>query len=181
MTAPSNPTVIRRMTYLGVAGLAFQVGHFGEHLAQFGYWVLHPTATPWLSPWAIASRDVLSADPAFGVELLHLVGNVVFLLGLLLLMRLPAAHRIHNPMLRTAAALQLVHVAEHVLLTLTRAWTGSAIGFSTAFGYLQGGQLSSYRVLWHFVVNLIVTAYAVRAVSTAVRGGLVGDLTPATG
>jgi len=84
-------------------------------------------------------------------------------------------------MLRTAAALQLVHVAEHVLLTLTRAWTGSAIGFSTAFGYLQGGQLSSYRVLWHFVVNLIVTAYAVRAVSTAVRGGLVGDLTPATG
>ncbi len=136
---------IRLLTYVGVAGLSFQVAHFGEHLAQFAYWVVHPTSTPWLSPWAAASRDALSADPAIGVELLHLLGNGIFLGGLLALMA--ATRPRGNPMLRIATVLQVVHVAEHIALTVTRMFSGSAIGISTAFGLLEGGQLSSYRVL----------------------------------
>lgn len=172
---------IRLLTYVGVAGLSFQVAHFGEHLAQFAYWVVHPTSTPWLSPWAVASRDVLSADPAFGVELLHLLGNGIFLAGLLALVAATRPTGNTNPMLRIATVLQVVHVVEHVALTVTRMFAGSAIGISTAFGLLEGGQLSSYRVLWHFVVNLIVTVYAVRGMTAAVRGGLVEDLAAAAG
>jgi hypothetical protein len=176
MRSPQKPSTVKRLTYLGVAGLAFQVGHFGEHLAQFGYWLIHPTATPWLSPWAIASRNALSSDPAFGVELLHLLGNALFLVGLLAIIAVPAVSRSGAGNLRTATALQVAHVAEHIALTATRMWGGTAIGISTAFGLLEGGQLSSYRVLWHFVVNLIVTVYAVRGLAEAARNGLIDDL-----
>lgn len=176
-----SPAASRRLTYLGVAGIAFQVGHFAEHLAQFVYWIIHPTATPWLSPWAVTLRDALSNDPAFGVELLHLVGNAVFLGGLLALLSVPTLSDPARATLRMSAGLQAVHVAEHVLLTVTRALSGSAFGLSTAFGALSGSQLSSYRVLWHFVVNLVVTVYAVRGIARSLRGGLVEELAAANG
>ena len=39
-----------------VAGVAFQVFHFLEHGLQLGYWFLHPTAAPWLTPWAVLGQ-----------------------------------------------------------------------------------------------------------------------------
>ena len=69
-----------------------------------------------------------------------------------------------DPLLRKAVAWQGVHVAEHVLLTVTWLMFGKTIGISTFFGLVAAGPfLSSYRVWWHFVINLIVTVYAARA------------------
>ena len=69
--------------------LGFQAFHVLEHGIQIGYWFGHPQAAPFLTPWAVVGRDVLAAPlgrgPARGAELLHLVGNLLFLGGLLLL------------------------------------------------------------------------------------------------
>lgn len=166
-------TQIRRLTYVAVAAVAFQIAHFGEHLAQMTYWAVHPTSTPWLTPWATAARDSLSNDPASGVELLHLLGNAFFLTGLVAMWFLPAASGAARDDVRIATGLQVVHVLEHVALTVTLTLGGTALGISTGFGTLSGGALSSYRVVWHFVFNLVVTAYAVRALARAQSEGLV--------
>lgn len=169
----SAMNTIRRITYLVVAAIAFQVVHFGEHLAQITHWAIHPSAPPWLTPWAADARDALSGDPAVGVELLHLLGNAFFLVGLVAMWLLPAAQGAARADVRIATGLQVVHVLEHVALTVTLTLGGTALGISTGFGTLSGGALSSYRVVWHFVFNLVVTAYAVRALARAQNEGLV--------
>ena len=160
----------RVLTHITVGAMAFQVAHFVEHGAQFAYWVAHPTATPWLTPWAEIARDSLSASPATGVELLHLLGNGVFWIGLIAFAALPSGQG--QPQLRTAIWLQGAHVLEHVVLTATWVFGGAALGFSTAFGMFEGGALSSYRVVWHFTINLFVTLYAIRPFVRAWRGTL---------
>src|SRR5580704_5003186 len=83
------------------AGLAFQVGHFAEHAMQFGVWVLGDLShmcgrdTPWMSPWVtglvrLAGLFMIpQADEArrmmLGMEVLHLVGNTIFLVSLVCL------------------------------------------------------------------------------------------------
>jgi len=170
----------RALWAVAVAGVAFQVLHFAEHLLQAGYWLLHPTQAPWMTPWGKAGRDALSAETdgqmATGTELLHLLGNGVFFVGLaaagLLAHRLLAAARSaptvgtlrqRLPGLHKALWAQGFHLAEHVLLTLTWMWGGSAIGFTNLFGTIEPGTTLVWttRVWAHFALNLVATVYAV--------------------
>lgn len=156
----------RTAAYVAVGALAFQAVHLIEHAAQLGYWFLHPDRAPWLTPWAAEGRDVLAVggDPKLGSELLHLVGNLIFLAGLLGLAALLAGRPIPGKRsLRLALLIQGLHTFEHVLLTTTTVFFGKAIGFTTAFGFATGVGLTSLRVWAHFAINLVATWFAARA------------------
>ncbi len=181
-----SPRTFRIITSVAVAGVAFQVAHFVEHIAQLGYWFMHPLEAPWLTPWAAVGRDALAAggNAATGTELLHLIGNVVFFVGLIgLCVTLACKRRAlgDHPPLRKAVSWQGFHVVEHIALTTTWLLFGKAIGVSTLFGLVAAGPfLSSYRVWWHFMINLIATVYAVRAIREfADERLLYPDLSPA--
>lgn len=161
---------------LAMGGIGFQIVHFVEHTAQLGYWFAHPTAAPWLTAWAEAGRGWLSHDPGRGNELLHLVGNAIFLAGLVALWYLATPKL--NDKLNRALWVQGFHVVEHTLLTASFLVWGVARGFSTLFGALETTSLFVFRVWWHFVFNLAATWYAVGAVRvwwqvrlTAARAG----------
>ncbi|MGH8945624.1 MAG: DUF6008 family protein [Acidimicrobiia bacterium] len=171
-----GPRARRVVRDVAVAALVFQIVHFIEHLAQLGYWVLNPVSAPWLTPWAITGRDLLIVDgtAASGNELLHLVGNLIFLGGLLALVTLarsePRGEEI--PYLRPALWVQTVHVVEHLLLTGTYLAFGTAIGVTTLFGAASGAFGSGLRVWAHFLLNLVGTYLAIRAVVELQRRGL---------
>lgn len=150
--------------------LGFQVFHVLEHGIQIGYWFGHPTAAPFLTPWAVFGRDALAAPlgrgPAGGAELLHLVGNLLFLGGLLLLAAVwrydgrsaPLRSDVGVRRVRWATWAQVLHVAEHVLLTTTFIVAGSANGLSTGFGALPAGPVGgAVRVWMHFGLNAVPT------------------------
>lgn len=155
---------------LGV--LVFQMVHSAEHVAQATYWLFNPTGAPWMSPWAMGLVNGLATisggTPALGMELLHLIGNGIFLAGLLLAVRLPERYK--NPemlrWLRLATIVQTLHFAEHVLLTASVAVSGRAIGVSTMFGLLTPGTpaANGYRVLFHLTINVVALVFAVKAV-----------------
>jgi len=177
----------RAITYIAVAGVAFQVVHFIEHVAQLGYWFAHPLEAPWLTPWAVVGRDMLAAGGAAvtGTELLHLIGNVIFFVGLIGMCLVLVCQRrsiTDHQLLKKGIMWQGVHVAEHVALTTTWLVFGKSMGISTFFGLVSAGPfLSSYRVWWHFVINLIVTVYAARALKGFAKERLLyPDLVPAT-
>lgn len=163
------------LKYLAVGALAFQMVHLIEHVAQLGYWIAHPLEAPWLTPWAIEGRDALAAggNLALGNELLHLVGNLIFLGGLLALVLYSRRREQETPSpLRIAMVVQGIHVAEHVVLTATSSVWGKAAGLSTFFGLVSGPVTTSYRVWFHFLVNLVATWYAARAVMVLHSRGL---------
>lgn len=162
-----------------IALLGFQVFHLFEHLIQLGYWVMHPSARPYMTPWALNGVDGIAAwfdrlpgttsAMAGGMEGLHLVGNVLFLVGII---ALGASSQRRLPGLQTAFVFQGLHVAEHVLLTMTLWMFGTPLGVSTLFGaafdYSWGGTL---RVWFHFMINLGGTIPAAIALRSAVRFG----------
>lgn len=157
---------------VAAGGLGFQVVHVLEHVAQAGVWMAHPNQPPFLTPWAIAGRDALAVggDAALGNELLHLVGNLIFLAGLVALALLARRRQAGGRALRLALVVQSLHVSEHLALTLTAATMGEAVGITTAFGLLDaGGPLWALRVNAHFVWNAVATVAAVGAVGTYVR------------
>lgn len=148
-----------------ILALSFQVTHFIEHVAQLGYWVTHPLDAPFLTPWAASAARSLSGS-SLGVEALHLVGNVVFLGGLVLLWRVVRQDVSRSSSARMGLIVQSAHVAEHLLLTASVAVSGSPFGISTLFGLLTPGPGAwTYRVWLHFLVNLAATCFAVRAVA----------------
>lgn len=163
----------RGLLAVALAALAFQVLHVAEHLLQVAHWVVLPSQGAWLTPWAAAGRDALAAvadgRAGTGGELLHLLGNALFLAGLLVLGRL-VAHRApagDGPAhLRRATVTQVLHVLEHVALTVTWVLAGEANGVSTAFGLLDAGTTVGVatRVWLHFGINLLATVQALRAV-----------------
>lgn len=162
----------RAWAAVAVAGIGFQVLHLIEHVAQAGYWALHRAHDPWLTPWAETGRDALAlgGDPHTGSELLHLGGNLVFLLGLVALAEFARRSGIGRVgALRLSLLVQGFHVGEHVLLTTTWMAGGQALGFSTLFGALSGTALVAHRVWWHFVINLAATALGVAALLRARR------------
>lgn len=161
--------------YLAVSALVFQAVHLIEHMAQLGYWIARPLEAPWLTPWADAGRAQLAVggNAALGNEILHLVGNVIFLAGLVAL--LSYVHRLGLEMssaLRVAFVVQGVHVIEHVALTTTAALWGEAVGISTFFGLVDGPVMTSYRVWFHFLINLVASWFAARAVMFVYTQGL---------
>lgn len=163
-----GPLTPRAWAAVAVAGIGFQVFHFLEHVAQLAYWALHPAEPPWLTPWAEAGRDALAfgGDHGTGAELLHLIGNVIFLVGLLALrvyVRSPAGPARRPRTLGLVLRLQGFHVGEHVLLTASWVLGGRALGFSTLFGAFSEPWLVAYRLWWHFLINLIATVLGVAA------------------
>lgn len=181
-------TKVPTRLWVGVAagGIAFQVVHFAEHLAQVGNWIAHPAAAPWLSPWAIAGVDALAGltdgRRGSGAELLHLGGNLIFLAGLAAAVALLGAPRRGAHLLVAALWVQAAHVAEHLLLTATWFATGRALGVTTAFGALAAAPQVEWaaRVWAHFAINLAATALALRGLQVLAgpRARAATDLIP---
>ncbi|MGJ4941451.1 DUF6008 family protein [Bradyrhizobium sp. HKCCYLS1011] len=169
---PSLATVLAAVA--GV-GLAFQVGHFAEHAMQFGVWILGDYSnicgrdTPWMSPWltemvrragtimfptAAPSRQMM-----LGMEVLHLIGNSIFLTSLGCLY-----YCVRSKWIRWALYIETFHLYEHLMLTLTAYFVGKPIGLSTLFGgsSVMGSPefAVGYRVTWHFAMNLLPMPFA---------------------
>lgn len=156
--------------------MAFQVVHLIEHAAQLGHWLGNPTEPPWLTPWAMAGRDALAVGgtAAAGSEVLHLVGNLIFLVALLAMAAVAprAGSRSHQDLDR-AVYLQGFHVVEHLLLTISFLIWGRSLGVTTLFGVATGVFGSSLRVWAHFLLNLVATYYAGRAGWALYRHGAI--------
>lgn len=168
----------RLLRDIAVFAMFFQVFHFVEHVAQLGYWFVNPNQPPWLTPWAVTGRDLLAVDgtPGGGNEVLHLVGNLIFLAGIvaLVLIAWDSGRRIKQIRhLSAALILQGIHVAEHFLLTFSYFAAGTALGLTTLFGTAQGPFGSSLRVWAHFLINMAATYYALRSVREMYAVGLV--------
>lgn len=162
------------------AGLVFQGLHVVEHLVQVVAWVAAPTSPAFLTPWAVEGRDLLAgvtgSQAGLGNELLHLVGNVIFLAALAGLAAVDRADdrcgvRPRSPararLTRLAIGWQCAHVAEHVVLTTTAAVAGGAWGASTVFGLIEASTPVGIatRVLFHFVLNAVPTVLTLRALT----------------
>jgi hypothetical protein len=164
----------RAFTLLGVVaagGITFQAVHFLEHGAQLGYWAARPSEPAWISPWALPAVEGLAwlcgplwdHRPALGTEMLHLLGNIIFLAAIVAMAML--VRNAGTPIrgiwgLGALLAVQSLHVFEHVLLTGSVVVANQAVGFSTLFGQLSGEALVGYRVWFHFVFNLAGTLLA---------------------
>lgn len=160
-----RPLLYRASLAVIVVGVIGQIGHFTEHVAQVGYWVQHPDAQPWMTPWGSALArgfgEVNTTRPTLGMEILHLTGNFIFLAGLAAVMIITQRARSTRTRFwaRMGVWMQGIHGLEHLSLTLS-VWFGAkqAIGLSTWFGLLPAGPgLWTYRVWWHFIANLIGT------------------------
>ncbi len=173
----------RRTVLTGVVfgTVGFQVFHVFEHGLQLGYWALHPTEKPWLTPWAQTGVDGLSywcsiwpgkgAAGARGGEMLHLVGNGIFMAGVVAMLALAMAAGIRSSTVRGTLIFQGFHLLEHSVLTATLFISGSAWGASTMFGRWSGSELSGHRVWWHFTVNAIATVLGLMALRSLYRAG----------
>ena len=155
-------------------GLAFQVGHFIEHAVQFGVWIggqfqwvvtaFCGRDTPYMSPPLIAMVRFVGAtlfpdansarQMMLGMELLHLVGNSIFLTTIA-----GVYYLMPGKWVRWALYIEGAHLCEHLALTLTAYYAGKPIGVSTLFGqapyYLGRNGAVGYRVAWHFALNLL--------------------------
>lgn len=155
-------------------GLIFQIGHFAEHAFQFAVWVLGDLSnicgrnTPWMSPWANDFVQQIgavftSADAQrrmmLGMEVLHLIGNGIFLAGLASLY-----YCIRSKWVRWALYIETFHLYEHISLTATAYFIGKPIGMSTLFGAVNVIGEREFavgcRVTWHFVMNLLPMPFA---------------------
>lgn len=146
-----------------VLGVLGQIGHLQEHVAQAAYWVAHPEAPAWMTPWgsglAAGFEVVDPSKPTLGMEILHFVGNLIFLSGLVALMVITSRARATKARrwARMGVWMQGIHGLEHLSLMLS-VWLGArqAIGLSTWFGLLEPGPGAvTYRVWWHFIANVI--------------------------
>ena len=83
---------IRKLAIMFVGGsLIFQSFHTLEHLVQLSRWFNSPYSPPYMSPIAKTASSQLESSfasitniigvPSLGMELLHLVGNAIFLTG----------------------------------------------------------------------------------------------------
>lgn len=153
---------------VGVIGLGVlgQLGHGQEHVAQVGYWLGHPNAKPWMTPWGTGLANGLGVvdrtKPSLGMEILHLTGNFIFLAGLagVMLITRRALRTRARRWARMGVWMQGLHGVEHLVLTLSVAFGApQAIGLSTWFGLLDPGPgLWTYRIWWHFWANVIGSA-----------------------
>ncbi|RDI49939.1 DUF6008 family protein [Nocardia mexicana] len=148
-----------------ILGVFAQIGHFQEHVLQAGYWIGHPNAPAWMTPWGTSLANgfgqVNHAKPTLGMEILHLVGNFHFLAGLagVALLTHHALQSKARRWGRMGVLMQGIHGLEHVALTLSVLLGSKAIGLSTIFGLLDAGPgLWTFRVWWHFLANVLGTS-----------------------
>jgi hypothetical protein len=155
-------------------GLAFQVGHFFEHAVQFAVWVsgnyqwvsanFCGRGVPYMSPPAtemvrFLGARLLAGDPParqmmVGMEILHLIGNAIFLATIAGVFCLFPVR-----LVRYALYIEGAHMCEHVSLTMSAYLLGKPIGLSTLFGHAQSlwgiEAAVGWRVTFHFVMNLL--------------------------
>ncbi|HEU5270179.1 MAG TPA: DUF6008 family protein [Jatrophihabitans sp.] len=159
----ARPWIYRGALSVILIGVVGQLGHLQEHVAQAAYWVGHPNAKPWMTPWgtglAKGFGQVDSSKPSLGMELLHLTGNFIFLAGLagVMVISYRARQTRTRKWGRMGVWMQGIHGLEHLSLTLSVAFGAKqAIGLSTWFGTLPAGPgLWTYRIWWHAIANLI--------------------------
>jgi hypothetical protein len=154
------PSITLILWTAALLGLLFQVGHFFEHAFQWVVWLLGDLSeicgrnTPWISAWAggLVDRIGLLVAPGadaprrfmLGLEVLHLIGNSIFLgtLGLLYYLT-------RNKWVRWGLYIEGFHLYEHIMLT------------STAFFGLGSKEFAvGVRVTWHFFMNLLPMPFA---------------------
>lgn len=160
-------------------GILFQVGHFAEHLFQFGIWVLGDLSQicgrnqAWLSDVAkdlvafIGSNFHEGRAKLMGVEVLHLLGNAIFLTSLLALYAC-----IGTKWVRWACYVEGFHLYEHIMLTFTSYFLGHPVGLSTLFGAvidMPPEARVGIRVSWHFVMNLLPMPFAMIGIMAWLR------------
>lgn len=158
-----HPWLFRASAGVVILGVLGQLGHLQEHVAQVGYWILHPNDPAWMTPWgnwfAAGFGRIDQARPMLGMEILHFTGNIIFLAGLAGVM-LITRRALRSRARRWAVMgvwMQGLHGVEHLALMLT-VWIGTpqAIGASTWFGLLDpGAGLWTYRIWWHFAANVV--------------------------
>lgn len=159
------------LSAVAAGGVAFQIFHVAEHGLQLGYWVANTNEKPWLTPWAESGRDGLGywcqilpgegSDVARGAEMLHVVGNGIFMVAVIAMVALARTTTTRTTPLRGLVWFQGFHLVEHITLTVTLFVNGTPWGASTLFGSLSGTELSSHRVWWHFTVNALATGLGV--------------------
>jgi len=161
--------IILIIFFVVILTLIFQLFHFAEHLIQLVAWLGGFRNMPYMSPWAtelvwLLGESMVPGEEDYhrifmvGVELLHLIGNAVFLVGTFGLYWF-----LRNKLAGWALILQAVHVFEHIMLFFSAYYIHQSIGMSTAFGYFQPygtdlydqAGLTTLRVWWHFIANLI--------------------------
>ncbi len=155
-----------------ILGLIFQVGHFAEHVTQFYMWLVRDRTAPYMSPVAnslscflgnafvrgeaMCGRTQIPTNRQMmvGMEILHLIGNGIFLATIAGLYRF-YRHRF----VRYALYVEGFHLCEHLMLTASVVCLGYPVGFSTLFGtagtVMAHNAMVGYRVGWHFIMNLI--------------------------
>jgi hypothetical protein len=169
------PNLVMLLAPVAALGLLFQIGHSAEHAFQFAVWVLGDLSnicgrdTPWMSQWAnelvrqigliFFPTSEASLRMTLSMEVLHLIGNSIFLTGLLCLY-----YCIRSKWVRWALYIETFHLYEHISLTATACFIGKPIGMSTLFGGagLIGGPEFAVgcRVTWHFLMNLLPMPFA---------------------
>lgn len=142
-----------------------------EHGLQLWFWAAQPNQAAWLSPWASESAVglaywcslvSLTGKPSLGVEMLHLLGNIIFLVALVAFWMV-ARQAPKKGWLKAALMVQTFHVAEHIALTTTLVVFNKTIGLSTGFGTVTGTNLVALRVIFHFGINAVATVCAIAA------------------
>lgn len=160
----------RSLWAIAILGTAFQVGHFVEHAAQAGEWVFVDRTQAWMSTLACDLSLLLNASMARGMEVLHLTGNLIFLVTL------AAWWKLKGSAFRAPFLVEAFHLTEHISLTATVFLYGKAAGWSTLFGFapelLGHNGAVGFRVLWHFGMNLIPSAMMAWAMRGALRRAL---------
>ena len=156
---------IRKLAIIFVGGsLIFQSFHTLEHLVQLSRWFSSPYSPPYMSPIAKTASSQLESSfasisniigvPSLGMELLHLVGNAIFLTGGVVLFFSPVFAKVRKYSLY-ALLFEGAHMIEHSILTISALSGNGAWGASTQFNLLAGSQLTTHRIWWHGAMNLV--------------------------
>ena len=165
--AKKHSCYIKLILLVIVGAFVFQFWHFVEHFAQVGMWILGFQHAPYMTPigmWAMDWVGVTFFPNAsfanqkyFGFEMLHLLGNAIFMVGIICLSLFVRTKKVI-----WALAVQGFHVYEHISLTLSAIFIGKSIGISTFFGMaVDPWMMVCYRVWWHFIFNLVPSVLVV--------------------
>jgi hypothetical protein len=137
----------RRLWMLAVSSMAFQAGHLAEHFLQLGGLALttsEPTVTPWGRSVVIGLAWVWDGDARLGLEMMHFLGDSIFVSGVVAWLRLTGTGV-------AAMVAQGAHMAEHVALGVTVVTLGTPYGLTVIGPAWQ-------RVLVHWTLNFTGSA-----------------------
>ncbi|MBI2030634.1 hypothetical protein HYT05_03360 [Candidatus Kaiserbacteria bacterium] len=181
--AAYRPWIWYMLAIVVVLGVTFQIAHFLEHGIQAGVWFWGSRSAPWMSAAAMwlshsfgqwffhMTGEVVPMERQMmmGMELLHLVGNSIFLVTIASLY-----YFVPTKWVRWAFYVEGFHLYEHIMLTSTCYFIGKPIGLSTLFGgtafLFQKEGLVGFRVMWHFLMNLVPTSLMMMGMTGWLKG-----------